>query len=134
MKRSLRFALIFLLVTGCAKDVPILDATPNNLLGTWELTDVRASLGSGPGEYQPASYQRTITFYADSVYSTAVGICTFSTTTDGGTGFYSPSAGLIHPTSCRINAQYPYTIEGLRLTIEYLCIEGCAERYVKVAD
>ena len=123
---------VLLLALSCSKDGP----TPDVLLGSWELREVYVDPGNGSGTFRPTDRHRRITFVDDSTYVTDVGICTFGSQDSwpGGTGMYSASEQEIYPTTCRINAQYPYTVDGLELTISYFCFEGCAERYRKVAD
>ena len=126
------FLLMLPLLAGCDKDEP----TPDSILGTWKLTEVYVDPGNGSGTFQPTDYARTITFFPDSTYTTDLTICRFggNVADEGGSGVYFPEERLIFPTTCRINAEYPYEVAGRRLTVTYSCIEGCAERYVKVRD
>ena len=123
------FALFFLV---CSKEDSV---TPGELPGTWRLTEVYLDPGNGSGTFQPADYEREITFYADSTYLTSRDICNiYDNIEAGGEGRYSPDRQVIFPTSCRMNTEYPFTVDGRELTITYWCIEGCAERYVKIRD
>ena len=129
--RFLSFLALLVTLISCEKD----DPTPGVLLGSWELAEVYVDSGDGSGTFRPADYHRRITFLEDSTYVTNVSICNFGDRDEpGGTGFYSAANQEIHPTTCRMNVQYPYAVDGLALTINYFCFEGCAERYRKVAD
>ena len=124
--------LLTLFVLGCSQDDPI---TPDEILGTWKLTELYIDPGDGSGSFAPADYEREITFYTDSTYRTSRLICTILNQGEGaGTGRYSPVEQVILPTECRIGAEYTYSVEGRELTVFYWCIEGCAERYVKIRD
>ena len=124
--------LLALFIFACSKEDSV---TPGELLGTWRLTSVYLDPGDGSGTFQPADYAREFTFFADSTYLTSRDICTLSASgSGGGEGRYSPDRRVIFPTHCRILAEYLYTIEGRELAIAYRCIEGCAERYVKIGD
>ncbi|PPK84575.1 hypothetical protein CLV84_3737 [Neolewinella xylanilytica] len=124
--------LLALLFIACSKDDSI---TPDEILGTWKLTEVYLDPGDGSGSFEPADYEREITFYADSTYRTSRQICTILDQDEGpGTGRYSPGEDVIFPTECRIGAEYTYSVDGRELTISYLCFEGCAERYEKLRN
>ncbi|WP_420460943.1 hypothetical protein [Neolewinella sp.] len=130
--RLYHLLLVLPLLAGCDKDEP----TPDSILGTWKLREVYVDPGDGSGTFQPTDYARTITFFPDSTYTTDQTICNIGNhpADGGGSGVYSPGRQLIFPTTCRINAEYPYDIAGRQLTVTYFCIEGCAERYTKVRD
>ena len=124
--------LIFLSFLACQPDDRV---TPGEILGTWRLTEVYLDPGDGSGDFMPADYDRTLTFYPDSTYHADPPIVSiFDRDGAAGIGHYSPGRATIDPTHGTSNSAYPYTVDGLTLTINYWCFEGCAERYVKVRD
>jgi hypothetical protein len=85
--------------------------------------------------YQPATYERIVTFFSDSTYRTDLGLCGVGlTSTLGGMGRYSPGKRVIFPINCATDLPVSYRIDGTQLTVTYICTEGCGERYVKVRD
>ena len=58
-------SLMFLVViAACSKS----SSTPDPLVGTWKLSELRADPGDGSGKFLPAEKQVTITFTADGQY------------------------------------------------------------------
>ncbi len=122
--------MVIPLLLSCEGD----DTVSPELIGTWQLSEVLADPGDGSGTFNSIDSDKTITFFADGSVQSNATLCNLSTQPD------EPSAGVYSLQDSTITPDCPgqdfffnikFVIEGSNLILTYLCIESCAEKYVK---
>ncbi len=111
-----------------------------DLLGTWKLIEQLSDPGDGSGVFVPVNSNKTIEFKEDfTVYSNSTLCYMDSNSSDQSTGAFfamedtTSIEGTILPDNCEFSeAQVLYKIESNNLILYYLCIEPCAQKYVKI--
>ena len=125
------FLAVILLLFGCSSD----DLDSSNIVGKWKLVQVLADPGDGSGTFVNIESNKTITFFSDNTFSSNEYLCSFSPLAPLKTGgTFSTEKREIYPNSCESFAEVKlsYRIENKALIVSYFCIEGCAEKYVKI--
>ncbi|MGJ1195530.1 hypothetical protein ACR777_00180 [Sphingobacterium spiritivorum] len=138
-------ALIGLTLMACNKDSN--NSSENNgITGRWKLVEVYADPGDGSGKYRAVDSKKQLTFKADGTVEVQNGdLCTVSIDSDKKeTSSYkildknasSGKKNRLVIMSCIVMQNDPtelsFEIKGDMLTISYLCMEGCGERYKRI--
>ena len=100
-----------------------------------ETIQVLADPGDGSGTFVNIESNKTITFLSDDTFSSNGYLCFFSPLAPQTTeGAFSADKQEIYPNNCDNFAEVKLSnrIENKTLIISYFCIEGCAEKYVKI--
>lgn len=126
---------IFLLTISCNNDD---DFDTSTVIGTWEINARLADPGDGSGTFQPLQSGKTLAFSAiGSVIVSKGTLCGIANDEDGTqSGRFNTSTSLITVTCEGFPEDFSvgYELKDGNLMISYPCIEGCAERYQKIAD
>lgn len=130
MRRT--FFLVFIIWFGlsCSDDEGV---TPD-LIGTWKLTEVLLDPGDGSGTFSPVQSDKTVTFFENGTVISNATLCNLAPDADAlGEGVYSLQDSTITPTCPGQDfvGNIFFEIEGENLILYFLCIEPCAEKYVK---
>jgi len=130
MKKILIACLAVFCLFSCTKQDD--DPTPPTLVGQWKLTQVLLDPGDGSGVFKDVTRGKTLTFANDGKVGSSSPLCDMnSLLTVAGDGTYDSS--FIFPNDCQIDGiKLSYEIKGENLIVYYPCIEGCAEKYIKV--
>lgn len=137
MKRIIFLLSISLALSACDKTDPINDPF-NELVGTWQLTEVLADPGDGSGVYRPFSSQKMITFAADGTYTSTGLLCSLNPSDETRTGgTYNLEDSSLIATNCHFGASeeavpIPFEIRDGALFLSFPCIEPCGEKYQKI--
>jgi hypothetical protein len=110
----------------------------SSIIGKWKLTEVYSDPGDGSGKFTKVNGGKILEFTSEGEVSSNSSLCSLI------------SNGLLHETSAYTITEYTdnrntikiekcptnfsYELKGNQLTIYYPCIEGCGERFVRVAD
>lgn len=131
MKKIISLLVISCLLIACSSkdDSNVAD---EELLGTWKITEVYADPGDGSGTFIPIESNKFVTFNDDGTVISNGSLCGLGNG-DPSTGIYSILDSKISSSDCVVNGMYTsFEISGSKLTMTYICIEGCGEKYVKV--
>ncbi len=126
-----KFFIFISLITlfSCNNDT---DESNNGLIGTWELIEVLIDPGDGSGTFQSTNSNKTIQFNNDGTLNANSYLCDmFSIANEASSGEYNEQEQTIFSLSCNPQMTLNYQIENNRLIIYHLCIEACAEKYIK---
>ena len=125
MKLTL-FLLLSVLFSSCSQEEgPGIESA---ITGKWKLIEFLSDPGDGSGVFQPATIDKTITFFSDLTFESSSSMCNLN---DGGSqGYYDPETMIITPENCTF--QITYKLENSKLILYYPCKEPCAEKYEKV--
>ncbi len=105
----------------------------NPLSGQWKLIEMLTDPGDGSGNFYPVESNKTIYFRSDLTFESSEKLCHMITSShDKGMGTYSIETNFIYPDSCTNPTELSYQLKKDTLIINYLCIEPCAEKYVKL--
>jgi hypothetical protein len=99
------------------------------LIGTWRLVETLMDPGNGSGTYQEVDYDKTITFKADSTFTSSMKLCNDENSTSGS---YHLESSILKFAPC---AQFAYRVKfenGLLILSNTGCIEACGEKYRRV--
>ncbi|MEQ8358718.1 MAG: hypothetical protein RH860_04465 [Cytophagales bacterium] len=107
----------------------------NLLVGQWKLIEMLSDPGDGSGTFSPVQSDKMINFYADLTFESTEKLCYMVTSShDKGKGTYSIESNFIYPDSCTYPTELSFQLNKDTLIITYLCIEPCAEKYLKVSN
>lgn len=124
--------MLALVFTACDNINP---ESSEELLGTWQLTEVLADPGDGSGRYQPVTSDRTLEFFANGTYRSNENICPTgisTATTSQGTVNLTDSTLTVE--GCRFNdadMKLGFEVDEGTLYLLLPCIEPCGQKYVK---
>jgi len=128
MKKILIACLAVFCLFSCTKQDD--DPTPPTLVGQWKLTQVLLDPGDGSGVFKDVTRRKTLSFTSEGKVGSNGPLCDMnSLLTIAGDGVYDNS--FIYPNQC-VGTTLTYKIKGENLIVYYPCIEGCAEKYIKV--
>ncbi|WP_281763620.1 lipocalin family protein [Neptunitalea lumnitzerae] len=106
----------------------------NGFVGTWKLKATMVSPG-GPVPFEPIESDKQIILNSDLTFTSNGEFCSMVSTETGSTttGTYSTMDSLLMQDNCNMNViSYPtLKLEADTLIVSYLCIEDCAEKYIR---
>ena len=135
MKKLLLMLPVALMFLSCQEDRDD-QVTPNQLEGTWLLTEVLFDPGDGSGEFEPSDAGFRITLNADNSFEANFHVCRVFEEGERLTGSFTRIAQseiLITCSESFVNGIQGRLEEG-NLVFYYPCIEPCVYRFIKVAD
>ena len=133
MKKSLFLIPILLLHFSCDKNELTVDA--RELVGTWQVVEVLADPGDGSGTFMPVDSDKTMTFLTTGLVQTNADFCLPNQEVDVlQETTYSVLDSVINVSCDDFEFDMPFEAEGDNLILYYLCIEPCAEKYVKISN
>jgi len=125
MKLTLFLLLLVLLASCSQEEGPEIES---GITGKWQLAEFLSDPGDGSGVFQPATIDKTITFFSDLTFESNSSMCNIN---DGGSqGDYDPETMIIAPENCTFRITFKH--ENSKLLLYYPCIEPCAEKYEKI--
>lgn len=138
MKKEIVIFTLMLSLCACVKKEGKNTVSPvvggNSLVGSWKLTAVLADPGDGSGVFYPVNNEKIITFNNSGTVNSNGSLCNMSLASNTNyTGVYSSDSLFIKPDSCP-NISLGLEMSGADLIINYLCIERCSEKYVKLGN
>ncbi|WP_143960438.1 lipocalin family protein [Litoribacter populi] len=129
--KILLFFLAALLAFSCNSEDDLVPDT--DLIGKWGLIEILADPGDGSGTFQPVESEKYVEFHSDGTITSNADLCrTFDQPGTPSSGTYSLTDSTINPDGCDPQWPYPFEHTGSTLTISYVCIEACQEKYVKL--
>jgi hypothetical protein len=142
MVRWLPLVFVMLLL-GCSDDDKVVFDNESDLLGRWLLIEQYADPGDGSGEFRKVESDKVIRFFDDGTYTSNGTLCFMGVeSTEEVSGTYEindmdlsqfSSENFIVPEDCTFEASNVFIhLEGDKLILSYLCIEGCGQKYRKL--
>ncbi len=135
MKKLILLLPVALLLLACQNDRDD-RVTPNQLEGTWLLTEVLFDPGDGSGEFEPSDAGFQITLNSDNSFEANFHVCRVFEEGERLTGSFTRIAVseiLIACSESVVNGIQGRLEEG-NLIFYYPCIEPCVYKFIKVAD
>ncbi len=132
MKNVLLIVSVVTIMISCSKDSD--DNGNAQLLNSWLLIEQLIDPGDGSGVFIPVNSEKTIEFLANGTAVSNGTLCTMNSTTGTtSTSMVNASDNYIIPDDCKsAELKLYYEIEGNYLILSYPCIEGCAQKFVKM--
>lgn len=127
MKKLLLLLLAFNFL-ACDKDDSL---NTSEITGVWKLSETYMSPG-GPAEWEATNIDKRISFMPDGTFYSNYDLCNLIPQNVPSEGNYSLENGEIMVENCSNIIRFE--LDNRTLQLEYLCIEPCLERYVKIAD
>ncbi len=140
MKKAI-LLLSTLVFVSCNSDNDDISNNGNlELLGKWKLVEQLVDPGDGSGVFVPITSNRQIEFFSNSTVTVNGVLCYMSSEVGSeSSGIYSKlqdnpyNDGQIIPKNCDYSeTKLNYKIENSFLIIWYQCIEGCAQKFIKL--
>lgn len=135
MKNSVfLMTLICIIIFSCSDDDNNQAISNPELIGTWELIEIYGDPGDGSGDFETVESNKTVEFRSDGTIVSNGTLCHPSIASDSPSfGTYSMADATINVADCTNSPAVPqYEIDGSKLTISYVCVESCQEKYIKV--
>ena len=134
MKKLLPFMILMFLLNSCSKEEEEVINNDSPAIGKWQLKETLFDPGDGSGTYQEVSSDKTVEFFKNGKVSSNGSLCQVNPATGNPTtGTFSTSDSRIRSDEC--NEEYNVTrfkVDGDNLFIYQSCIEGCAEKYIRI--
>ncbi|WP_460218452.1 hypothetical protein [Psychroserpens sp. MEBiC05023] len=134
MKKIVLLGFMCLCLLSCNNDDKTNDPQLSDIVGTWKLIEYYADPGDGNVNFIPIESDKIIVFNSDGTLSSNANLCqVFAEIGQASNGTYSELDLAYTILSCP-NQPYngSYQVVDSKLIIEYLCIEACQEKYVKI--
>jgi len=142
MVRWLPLVFVMLLI-GCSDDDEVVYDHESDLSGTWILIEQYADPGDGSGDYQKVESDKTIRFFENGTYTSNGSLCFMGVESNKKeSGVYEindadlskfSSENFLVPEECTFEETKVFIhLEGDKLILSYLCIEGCGQKYRKL--
>ncbi|MEL7145190.1 MAG: hypothetical protein AAFO69_02380 [Bacteroidota bacterium] len=129
----LAFLTLLCLLSGCGddNDLTSLSSSPS---GVWILKEVLSDPGDGSGTFRPVESTHSILIFEDNSFKSSEDICNGSD--NGVSGQVDVASGRFRITDCfngigRGTLRYQQVKD--EMILYFLCIEPCAQKYVRIA-
>lgn len=137
MKTKISVILLITLMACTSNNIPEMDTT---LIGKWKLNEQLLDPGDGSGTFNPVNSNRVVEFFSNYTVTVNGEFCYMNSEVASSTsGTYTETSdngyfdGVISPENCDYNeTKVYYTHDGANLILWYQCIEGCAQKFVKI--
>ena len=142
----MKYGIIFLVMTlfNCSTNTTAETEEDQKVVGKWKIIEQLADPGDGSGTFSPIESERTIEFFSDGTVRINGVLCFMSSEVrDQETGSYMLNTdsnsdfqfdGEIIPNVCSSRSARVYfdlPVSG-QLILWYPCIEGCAQKFVRM--
>ncbi len=127
--------ILGLLTIGCSKNEEL--QVNSSIIGKWKLSEVYSDPGDGSGTFTKVNGGKILEFTVDGQVSSNSKLCFMHTNGDSEVSSYTTSEESGNMRKLKIEKcgyEFSYELKGNQLTLYYPCIEGCGERFVRVAD
>lgn len=131
VKNSLLALSLFGLVIYCSEDPEVGSA---ELIGKWQLSEVLFDPGDGSGEFQPVESDKAIDFLSNGKVRSNGDLCYPNSDSDSpSTGYFILPDSILDMDNCAPRPfETSFRVVNSELIIDYVCIEACSEKYIKI--